>query len=187
MKRLFVVVAVAIAAALSSFTQGQPVNQVAGPTTNNFVSYYDIGSTPQYICYAQSLQPGTSFYKASTTLTNIAVSTNVATITFSSTTYLWTGAVIVISGATVVSALNGTYSVTGVSGSTATVATSGVADATYTESTLVVSTSAPLLNQAVWAILVTQYSGSNPITQYWAGTPSVTPPMNLACSNRSKY
>ena len=169
------------------FGQGQPTNQVQGPTTNNFVMYYDLGSTPQYICYAQSLQPPASFFKSSSTLTSIAVATNVATINFSSTSYLWVGAVVTISGATVAPALNGTYSVTAVSGSTATITTAGVSDGTYTESTLVVTTSAPLLNKTIWAILVTQYASTNPLTQYWAGTPSVTPQMNLACSNRSKY
>ena len=113
------------------FGQGQPTNQVQGPTTNNFVMYYDLGSTPQYICYAQSLQPPASFFKSSSTLTSIAVATNVATINFSSTSYL--------------------------------------------------------LNKTIWAILVTQYASTNPLTKYWAGTPSVTPQMNLACSNRSKY
>src|SRR5580704_10618518 len=112
---------ICLAATAFVFGQGQPVNQVQGPTANNFVSYYDIGSTPQYICYAQALQPpGTSFSIAASTLTNIAVSANVGTITFSGTTYLWTGAVIKISGATVATALNGSYSVTAVSGSTAT-------------------------------------------------------------------
>jgi hypothetical protein len=176
------------ALAILAFGQGQPVNQVSGPPTNNYVTYYDLGSTPQYICYAQALQPpGSSFYLSSGTLVSIAVSTNVGTITFGSTSYLWTGAVVNISGATVATALNGSYSITAVSGSTATIATSGVGNATYTDATLVLTTSAPLLNQSVWSILVTQYSGSNPITQYWAGNPAVTPPMNLACSNRHNY
>ena len=186
MKRLIALLCFQALVALAQ--QGQAVNQVSGPPPNNYVTFYDIASTPQYTCYAQALQfPATGFYISSGTLTNIVVSSNVGTITFSSTSFLWVGARITVSGATVATGLNASYSVTGVTGSTATIATSGVANGTYTDATLVVSTSAPLLNQAVWAIQVTQYSGSSPIGQYWAGTPSPLPPMNLACSNRHNY
>ena len=170
-----------------AFGQGQPVNQVSGPPPNNFVSYSDVGSTPHYVCYAQALQPVTSFYISSGTLVSIAVSGSTGTITFSGTSYLWIGAVVTVAGATVAPTLNGSYSVTGVSGSTATITTSGVAGATYTDATMFLSTNAPLLNQTVWAIQVTQYASSNQTAQYWAGPPSMTPPMNLACSNRHNY
>jgi hypothetical protein len=175
-----------VLAALETFGQVQAVNQAQGPTSNNYVTYLDIGSTPQYICEAQAVQPLTTFYVSSSTLTQIAVSSNVGTITFASTSYLWIGARITVAGSAT-TALNGTYSVTGVSGSTATIATSGVSNGTYNDSTLTVSTRAPLLNSLVWAIQVTQYSGANQIGQYWAGTPGPIPPMNLACSSRHNY
>lgn len=172
--------------AAAAFGQGPAVNQVQGPTPNDFVSYFDLGSTPQYQCMAQALQPRTTWYKSSGTVTQIAVSSNVGTITFSGTSYLWVGARVTVAGSAT-AALNATYSVTVVSGSTATITTSGVSDGTYTDSTMTVYTTAPLLNQSVWAIQVTQYSGGSPSGQYWAGTPAATPPMNLACSNRRNY
>ena len=75
-----------------------------------------------------------------------------------------------------------------VSGSTCrTIATSGVSDATYNDATLNVSTLAPLLNAAVWAIHAFKYDGSNNlIGAFWEGTPSTNIPQ-LACSNRANY
>jgi hypothetical protein len=170
----------------AAFGQAQAVNQVQGPTSNDYVSYFDIASTPQYICQAQAFQPITTFYVASSTLTSIAVSSNVGTITFSSTSYLWVGATVVVAGSAT-TALNGTYSVTAVSGSTATITTVGVSNGTYNDTTLTVSTTSPLLNSKIWAIQVTQYSAGSAVGQYWAGAPAITPPMNLACSNRHSY
>lgn len=169
-----------------SFGQGQAVNLAAAPPPDNFVSYFGYtGSTLIYECRAQSRSTGGYWSVASSTVTNIVVLSNVGTITFSSTTYLWTGAVIVVSGSST-SALNGTYTVTGTSGSTATITTSGVSNATYTTG-IVITTNAPLLNQPVWAIHEYKYSGSNLQTNYWAGTPSPNIAMNLACSNAANY
>jgi hypothetical protein len=176
----------AVTVALSAWSQGAPVNQVQGPPPNNDVFIYDIASTPQYTCVAASFQPTTTFYKATNTLSQIAVATNVATATFSGTSYLWVGAQVVVAGSTT-AALNGTYKVTAVSGSTATFTTSGVADATYNNTALTLSTQAPLLNAAVWSIQITQYSAGSPVGSYWAGPPSIVPPRTLACSNRANY
>lgn len=172
--------------AAAAFSQSQATNQVGGPPPNNYVSVFDISSTPQYVCQAQAVQPVTTFPLGGT-LTNIVVSSNVGTITFTSTSYLWVGAQITVTGATVATALNATYKVTGVSGSTATITTAGVANATYTDAGMMVATNAPLLNNPVWAIQITQYTSGSPSDQYWAGTPSPVPPMNLKCSSRASY
>lgn len=164
------------------------VNQVSAPPPDNYVNqlYYDGSNNLTYVCRAAAIQPLTTWYKSSTTLTSIVVLTNVGTINFSSTSYLWVGAQITVAGSTT-SALNGTYKVTAVSGSTATITTSGVSNATYNNAALTVSTRAPLLNSAVWAIQALTYDGSNLLTGvYWAGTPSPTVPL-LACSSRASY
>lgn len=172
------------------FAQGA-VNQVSAPPPDNYVQqlFYDGSNNLIYACRAVAYQPLTTFYKSSATLTNIVVTTNGVSsgvITFSSTSYLWVGAQITVAGSAT-AALNGTYKVTAVSGSTATITTVGVSDATYTDATLTVSTRAPLLNAAVWAIQALTYDGSNNLTgTYWTGTPSPTVPM-LACSARASY
>ena len=168
------------------WAQAQAINQVQGPTPNSYVYFYDIASTPQYVCQAQALQGLTTWYKSSATLTSIAVATNVGTVTFGSTTYLWPGARIIVAGSAT-TALNASYVVTATSGSTATITTVGVSDGTYTDANLTVSTQSPLLNNLVWAIQITRYISSSPQTQYWAGVPGTIPAMNLACSARATY
>jgi hypothetical protein len=165
---------------------GQMVNQVSGSPPNSVVQQLQYsGSTLEAVCYGPALNPLTTFYKSSSTLTNIAVSTGTATITFSSTSYLWQGAQITVAGSAT-TALNGSYRVTAVSGSTATFTTAAV-DGTYTDAGLTVSTTAPLLNAKVWAIQILVYSGANLINTYWAGVPSVTPANGLICSNWASY
>jgi hypothetical protein len=174
------------ALAAGAFAQGQAVNQVGGPTPDSWVANMTYsGSNLSYVCWARALQPVTTFYESSSTLTNIVVSTGTATITFSSTSYLWIGAQITVAGSTT-TALNGTYKVTGVASSTATF-TTAAGDATYNNAALTVSTTAPLLNAAVWSIQELVYSSSNVVGVYWAGTPSIVPSQGLACSNGGNY
>lgn len=77
------------------------------------------------------------------TLTSIVNSGTTATITFHSTHYgtveLQAGDTITISGATVDTDLNGTYTVNSKTSTTVTVTTASVTNATYTESTLTVT------------------------------------------------
>lgn len=78
---------------------------------------------------------------AATTLTSIVVSTNVATATTGAAHGLVPGSQVTISGATVDTSLNATYTVlTTPAPTTLTFTTSSVSDATYTESTLVMTT-----------------------------------------------
>jgi hypothetical protein len=171
-----------------SWGQGA-VNQVEGPPPDNTVSlFYYNGAYLIYVCKAPALSPTgtTTFYKSSTTITNIVVTLNSAVATFSSTSYLWVGAMITVAGVTGDTDLNGTWLITEVSGSTATFITTGVSDGTYDNAALTLSTSHPLLNRSVWAIKSLKYDGSNNlITSKWAG--SGVNIAGLPCSSRASY
>ena len=170
-----------------AFSQGAAVNQVSGAPPNNQVQQlFYTGANIQYLCVADAQQQPTQFKVSDKTLTQIVVSTNVGTITFSSTSYLWVGARITVSGSTT-AALNGTYTVTGVSAATATITTAAVGDATYNNAAMVITTNAPLLNKPVWAIEVFTYASSLMSGAYWAGGPSIPVPLTLVCSNRALY
>jgi hypothetical protein len=159
------------------------------PGQSLVTQYYTSGGNTNYICYASAIQPATIFpVNAAATLISVAVSSNVGTITFSSTSYMWPGQRIAIGGATTNTVLNGNYAVTGVSGSTATIALPLISGSpTYTDSTMYVETQAPMLNSLAWAIQVYTYSGSTATGAYWAGLPSQYIQLNLACSNRNNY
>ena len=177
-----------IIAASFCWGQGQAVNQMDGPTPNNQVGlfFYDGSSRLIYACYAPAFGPLTTYARADSSLTNIVVLTNAGTINLNTTAQLWVGQQITVSGSATV-ALNATYKVTAVSGSTATITTSGVGNATYTDAALKITTNAPVLNGAVWAIRALNYVTAGLATSYWAGAPSVNVPNGLLCSNRANY
>jgi hypothetical protein len=167
--------------------QGQAVNQVGGSPPNSTVQqFFYSGSNLTYACSAPAVTAVSVFYVASGTLTNVVVATGTGTINFPATAQLWPGMQITLAGSAT-TALNATYKVTAVSGSTATITTTGVANGTYADTSLTLSTVAPLLNENAWAIQVFIYAGSTLTGSYWAGTPSVTPSSGLACSNRANY
>lgn len=147
--------------------------------------YFYSGSNLQYICEALQKQAITSVSIGASTLTNITVATNVATATTVSAHQLYKGARVTVSGATVDTDLNGTYTILTVPSSTTyTFTTAAVADATYTDSGLTVSTNWPLLSLAKWSIKVFTYTGTLVDGIYDAN--STTSP-SLACSNRASY
>lgn len=171
-----------------SFGQGI-VNQTAAPPPDNYVQqFFYSGSNVIYECRAPALEPPVTFYVSSSTLTSIAVASNVGTVTFPATTfYGWVGMTITVAGSAT-TALNKTYVVSAVTPTTATIATSGVSDGTYNDTTLTVSSRSPLLNSAVWAIHAFKYDGSsNLIGSFWEGTPGTALPQGLACTNRTNY
>lgn len=185
-KRLAVFIA--LSASLVFAQQGsQPVNTVIGPAPYPTVTlYFYSGSSVTAICYANALNPITTFYRSSNTLTNIVVASNVGTITLSSTAQFWVGQQVTVAGSTT-AALNGTYRINTVSGSTATITTVAVGDATYNNAAMTLSTTGPMLNANVWSIQLFTYISTNLTTSYFAGTPSVTTPQGIACSNRGNY
>jgi hypothetical protein len=190
----------ALACAVSLYAQGSgsPVNQTSAPPPAPFVNLLDYSGTSLiYVGIApQFLQPvpscsnlgSTCIQRTDSTLTSIVVLTNVATVTCSTACGVWTGQRVTVSGATVDTDLNGTYtvsSVTSTSATTYTFTTASVSNNTYNESTLRIATSQPLTTQSVWAIRVLKYDGSsNLISTEWANA-SVA--MNLAYSNRTSY
>lgn len=194
MKNLLVSIALLACAAFAQ----TPTNQSDGPPPAAFVKLLDYNST--YLIYVgiatQFQQPSllcsnlgaTCRKRSDSTLTSIAVSANVATVTCSTVCGMWKGQRVTVTGATVDTDLNGTYTVTSdtnTSATTYTFTTASVANATYTEATLQVSTNMPLTTQAVWAIQAMKYDGSNNlIASEWANG-SVG--MALAYSNRTTY
>lgn len=154
--------------------------------------YYDGSSNLQYVCSALQFQgTATTYTKAATTITNIAVATNVATATVPAHG-LSVGARFTISGATVDTDLNATYTILTIATNTFTFATSAVADATYTDAGMVITTYEPVTSAAVWAIQVFSYTSTTLTGSYWATpTPSALKPANsaplLACSARASY
>lgn len=191
------VLAVLCAAAL--FSQGgPPVNQVDGPPPAPIVQLFDYsGSSLIYKGFAPAFLQSSSvcanlgatcIQRTDSTLTSIAVATNVATVTCASACGVWQGQRVTVSGATVDTDLNGTYTVTSdtsTSATTYTFTTANVADATYNEATLRISTNSPLTTQAMWAIQIFKTdTSSNTSTISWANN-SVS--YGLAWSNRTTY
>lgn len=157
--------------------------------------FYDGSSNLIYLCQTKPKGPWSyqgqqlaaasfTFTKAATTLTNVVVSSNVGTVTTSSAHGLQAGQLVTISGATVDTDLNGTYIIQSSAATTTfTITTVAVADATYTDATLVLTTTAPRLTAAIWSITRFNYTSTNMTSkQYSNGLPAV---MNQICANRA--
>ncbi len=174
--------------AIAAFSQGAPVNITSDPPPASVVNlfYYDASNNLQYVCKSPQRGPTTTQKRTDSTLTNIVDSTNTSTVTTASAHGLYVGARVTISGATVDTDLNGTYTVLTVpSTTTYTITTANVGDATYTESTLVITTSYPLLTDPRWAIQAFTYNASNYLTgSYWA---NASTGYGIACSTRATY
>lgn len=176
-------IAILFALALPSFAQ-QDVSVSEKPSREAVESrfYRDGSGNTEYICTAlgtnvvsvwtrsatTSRQPRTpSSVGGNATLTSIVVASNVATATTSAAHGLSVGQWVKVEGATVDTDLNststdGAYKVASVpTGTTFTFSTSSVADATYNESTLKLSTTAPRTNALVWAVRKLYYTGTN--------------------------
>lgn len=158
---------------LSTFAQttGSPVSVVAFRSSQPF-RLFDYDGSNQMI-YAGETQPfidytrivGTSAFRwtrAATTLTNIVVSSNTGTITTSTAHGLSVDQQVCVTGATVDTDLNACYNVLTVGSTTTfTITTASVANATYNESTLVLSTNSPLSTQPIWSLCKYTYTSSN--------------------------
>lgn len=169
------------------------LGQGAVPTALSTPSYPEVkqffvdgSGNLQYICTARQKTGQTTVKRTDATLTNIAVSSNTATLTTASAHNLYVGARVTVSGATVDTDLNATYTILTVpSATTYTFTTVAVSNATYTESTLVVTTDFPLLSGLLWSIQVYQYSATSVMSgSLWAASNVA---YNLACSNRATY
>lgn len=180
-------VILAFALAVSALAQS-PVNISSGPppAAVQKLLFYDGSNNLQYVCLALQNGASTSVQRSDSSLTSIAVSANVGTVTTSSAHGLYIGAKVAITGATVDTDLNASYIVATVgSATTYTIATVSVANATYTDSTLVITTRNPLTTATVWAIQVLEYNGSNYLTDaHWA---NFSNGYTLACTARTSY
>jgi hypothetical protein len=167
------------------------------PESTEDLYFYDGSSNLEYICTADtpsvisvfgvtaalSNQPRSSI--GAVTITNIVDATNTATATFSGAHGLAVGHRIVVSGGTVDTDLNGTYTVATVADSThITFTTANVSDATYTDTGLIITTTAPRSNSNVWSIKKFSYTSTSINRGRWLNG---TPAGNLACDSRTTY
>lgn len=182
-------VLVILFSAVAAFAQGsQAVNVVNDPppTPVQKLFFYDGSNNLQYICVAPQRNATTVQQRGDDALTNIVDSSNTSTVTTSSAHGLYIGARVIVSGATVDTDLNGTYTVLTVpSPTTYTFTTVSVGDSTYTESTLVITTNYPLTTDNRWAIQVLTYNSSNYLTaSFWA---KASVGYGLKCTDRITY
>lgn len=154
---------------LSAFAQddyGRPSRQ-AGTT---YLYFYDGSDNLEYICGAWGLQATSYFRRTDSTLTSIAVATNVGTATTANDHGLQPGNRVTVAGATADADLNGNYIIaTAPTSTTFTFTTVNVSDATYNEATLYISTTAPRSTQAIWSIQKLSYTGTLLTRTQWAG------------------
>lgn len=181
-------IGIALLLAGSAWGQGQAVSQVSDPPPTAVLNlfYYDGSSNLQYVCSArQNQMRDTTQKRSDSTLTNIVDAANTSTVTTATAHGLYIGARVTITGATVDTDLNGTYTVATVPSSTTyTITTASVSDATYTESTLVITTYYPLTTLPVWAIKVLTYATTTLTATYWA---RASVGYGLACTDRTTY
>ncbi len=108
--------------------------------------------------------------------------TNVGTVTTAAAHGLAVNDRVTVSGATVDTDLNGVYAIVTVGSSTTfTITTVSVADATYTESTLKFTTTAPRTTLPIWGIQKFTYATSVLQATQWAGGSST----GQVCADRA--
>lgn len=149
--------------AASLCAQGNPVNQTQAPPPDAWTQllFYDGSNNLIYSCKAKSIQPSFSWTRTATTLTDITVAANVGTVTTSTAHGLAVGNLVTVTGATIDTDLNGTYYIQTVGSTTTfTITTANVGNATYNESTLTVSTTAPRSSAPQWDIFKFIITGS---------------------------
>jgi hypothetical protein len=179
-------VSIVLFAALAFAQSPVNVSQGVAPAAIEKQYFYDGSNNLQYVCMSPQNGKRTTVQRTDSSLTNIVDSSNTATITTAADHGLYIGARVTISGATVDTDLNGTYTVLTVPSSTTyTVTTANVTDATYTEATLVIATSNPLLTQAIWAIQIFTYNVGNYLTGSYLANAGAG--YALACTNRASY
>lgn len=182
-----VILAVLLVAIAAMAQEGPIVNQSAGPPIRAWhqLLFYDGSDNLEYICWTLSSQNVTTWARTDSSLTSIAVSTNVGTVTTAADHGLTVGSTVVVSGATVDTDLNGTYAVVTVpSSKTFTITTASVTDATYTESTLVTTYVGPRTTQAIWAVQRLFYASGYLFKRAWAEGTSAA---NKICADRATY
>ena len=159
-------------------------SQLPPNTPVTLLQYRDGSNNVEYVCKALSNQPTYTWSVAAATLVSIVVSSNTATITFSANHGLAVGNRLSIRGGTVDADINADYLVATGGTTTLTVTTSAVADGTYTDATLVLYTTAPRNNAAMWSIYRNFYTTTYLDRTSWAEGSSA---MTKTCSSRTTY
>jgi len=182
--RTFVISLIVTMLALAQ--EGNPVNvSISNPLTAYTNLFFYSGTDLQYSCRAKSQQPTATFIISGSTpfaLTSIVVLTNVGTVTTVSDNGLKVNDKIVISGATVDTDLNGTYKIATVTNSKVfTIVTVSVANATYTDTGLQFTTTAPRTTQPIWGIQKFTVSSSLVTQTQWANGSTT----GQICDNRA--
>jgi len=146
--------------AISPFPSSPMPSQIFIYSGSNMI--YQCISRPNGPWNGISVPAQFSWTRAANTLTSIANSSTTGTVTTSTAHGLRPGNPVVVSGATVDTDLNGSYVVQTVGSTTTfTITTANVSSSTFTESTLVVTTTAPRSTVAIWTIQRFLYDGSN--------------------------
>jgi len=115
--------------------------------------FFYSGTDLEYTCEAPAIQPAFYWSRNNSTLTNIVDSSNTGTATTSTAHGLQIGNKVTVSGGTVDTDINGTFIILTVpSTTTFTYASASVSDATYTESTLRIMTTAPRDTAGIWKV-----------------------------------
>jgi len=167
-----------------------PARAQSNPDCNRLACrqlYFNDGNgNLQYICEApQRVAIPTIFRRSDSTLTNIVVSSNVATATTSTAHKYYVGAFFTVSGAIVDPDLNATGQILSVPSSTTfTFATTNVADGTYSDATLSIISYEPRTSASLWHISVLNYNGTVFIGKYHAASSLA---FGLVCDNRANY
>jgi hypothetical protein len=162
---------------------------ISGVTTDadlNGIYTVTVTSTVAFTITTANVTDGT--YTDNTTVlakNSIADATNTATVTTSQPHGLAVGNRIIIAGVTADTDLNGSYVIATVPSTTSfTITTANVTDGTYSDSGLVISTTAPRSSAGVWAIYQKYYTTTAIDRQAWAEGSTA---MTRICDSRATY
>jgi hypothetical protein len=199
MRKLASALAALCACAYSQSTPQVTITETPASIATEVLNYRDGSGNTEYVCIAlgrnvqatwtrsaaSSVQPSTPAAVGQGTLTSIVDSASTSTVTTSVAHGLSVGQWITISGATVDTDLNGEYKIaTAPSSTTFTITTANVTDATYNESTLQFSSTAPRTNANVWSIQRLYYTSNSFDRSIWAkGSTAADKP----CDSRTTY
>lgn len=159
--------------AAAAFAQSQPV------------AFYDASNNLQYICKSQNQtsKTTTTWAISDSTLTSVAIVSNVATVTTASAHNLYPGAYVSITGSTS-GTIDGSFTVLTAPTSTTFTLSITTANATFNNAGLTVYTKSPLLTAQYWSITHLLYDTGNK----WVGTVVFSDSAkSLKCSDRALY
>lgn len=172
-KRMISLMITLFLVAMAAFAQGPTVTLSGGNSAQAFTSSNTFsGTNLTFRCKAKANAVAEETWAISGTLTSIAVSTNVGTVTTTVAHGLRVGNKITVSGVLVGDDLdlNGIYIIQTVGAATTfTIATVDVSDGTYNTAGTQFVSSDPRTSSAIWSIQKFTYDGSNNLTtEMWA-------------------